>query len=97
MIVTEPIRYQGKGHALGDPCGLDVPWRAQLRQDPCVYCGEPGGGTLDHIEPRNGARKGSGPLSNLTGACPNCNGEKGCTPLLLFLLQRVNSGERVRA
>jgi len=96
VIVTKPIRYQGKGHALGDPCGLDVPWRTQLRRDLCAYCGNPGG-TLDHIVPRRGSRKQSGPLSNLTGACQRCNGEKGQTPLLLYLLERVNSGERVRA
>lgn len=96
MIVTEPIRFQSKGHALGEPCGLSERWRAILRRDGCSYCGG-SAETVDHIEPRRGRRRGTRSVTNLTGACSVCNAAKADTPLLLYLLERVNSGERVRA
>jgi 5-methylcytosine-specific restriction endonuclease McrA len=68
----------------------------QLRRDPCSYCGN-AGGTIDHIVPRRGGPKKSGPVSNLAGSCPSCNVDKGSISLLFYLLERVNSGERVRA
>jgi hypothetical protein len=90
-VVTKPIRYQGKGYALGDACGLEEPWRAILRREPCSYCSD-AGGTLDHIVPRMGARKSSGSLDNLASACEECNSRKGHTPLLLYLLSRLSPG-----
>jgi HNH endonuclease len=67
-----------------------------LRRDPFSYCGR-AGGTVDHIEPRRGRKKFDRPASNLTGACQPCNVAKADQSLLAYLLERVNSGERVRA
>lgn len=55
-----------------------------MRADPCAYCLS-AGGTVDHIEPR--VKGGTSDRRNLTGCCPECNGLKGDTPMLLFLLK----------
>jgi HNH endonuclease len=96
VIVEEPIRFADKGHPLGDGCGLSDRWRAILRCDGCSYCGG-SAETVDHVEPRRGGKRGIGSANNLTGACADCNLAKGHNSLLLYLLERVNSGEQVRA
>jgi 5-methylcytosine-specific restriction endonuclease McrA len=45
-----------------------------LRQQPCAYCGGPGG-TVDHIIPV--ALGGTDDEENLTSACQSCNSKKG--------------------
>lgn len=57
-------------------------FRAVLRRDSCAYCGQ-SGGTIDHIDPKAGG--GPDAVTNLTGACVQCNRAKGRTPLLHFL------------
>ena len=76
-------------------------YRTSLTNDPCAYCGSPGG-SLDHIDAKD--RGGSDADDNLTGACHDCNSRKWTTPLLRFLLvQRIEEElqplevERVRA
>jgi hypothetical protein len=65
--------------------------RATLRGDLCAYClGQ--GGTVDHIRPLNAPRphratRGTDDPINRTGACARCNGLKGTTPMLLFLVR----------
>lgn len=60
-------------------------WVRVLWRDPCAYCGGPGG-TVDHITAVYCG--GRAEPSNLTGACPRCNLDKGAMPLLGFLLAR---------
>lgn len=62
-------------------------WRTVLLRDPCVYCGAPAE-SLDHI--RAAADNGPDGWPNRAPACHRCNGSKGCTPLLLFLLERLH-------
>lgn len=57
-----------------------------LRADPCAFCGETAG-TLDHIRSQS-AENGPTHWTNLTGACPACNLDKGADTLLGFLLRR---------
>lgn len=54
-----------------------------LREDPCAYCGGPGG-TIDHIVPKFSA--GENQWSNFTSACFGCNNRKKARPLLAYLL-----------
>lgn len=56
-----------------------------IADDPCVYCGGPGG-TVDHIDPVS--RGGSGDMDNLAAACQSCNSSKKEKRLLPFLLYR---------
>lgn len=57
-----------------------------LRADRCSYC-HAAIEAIDHIDPL--AKGGSNHWANLTGACTRCNGSKGDTPLLRFLLRRA--------
>lgn len=57
-------------------------WIAIIVNDPCCYCGEPGG-TIDHIVPRS--LGGTHEWSNLTAACFSCNARKRIWPLLRFV------------
>lgn len=60
-------------------------YRWLVRQDPCSYCGGPGG-TVDHIVPKmlGGPRW---TWTNYTGACRKCNSShKRAAPLLLWLV-----------
>ena len=53
-------------------------FRQVMRKDPCAFCTDGEGGTLDHISPRHvasGHERGS--FMNWTGACPDCNFNKG--------------------
>ena len=64
-----------------------------LRQDPCVYCGGPGG-TIEHIKPRSlfsvvtSANQGESKdhWTNLASSCYKCNQDRGKRGLLIFLL-----------
>lgn len=61
-----------------------VQYRKVVQRDICSYCGGPGG-TKDHITPKP---PNDGPINlaeNLTGACINCNSDKGALDLLGFL------------
>ena len=60
-------------------------YRDAIRQDPCCYCGGPGG-TIDHITPRSAG--GLVAYDNETGACAACNQAKQSQPLLRFLVVR---------
>lgn len=63
-------------------------WDYVIKRDPCAYCGARTGLTVDHIEPKAlGGSKGGWP--NRTGACYDCNQAKSDTPMLLFLLERL--------
>lgn len=53
-----------------------------LRNDPCAYCGGPGG-HIDHIVPRSGG--GGDDWDNLTSACGTCNVRKHNHSLLWWL------------
>lgn len=56
-----------------------------LLDDPCAYCGGPGG-SLDHIVPLSDG--GGGEWENLAGVCRSCNSRKHTRSLLTFLLVR---------
>lgn len=47
---------------------------AELREQPCAYCGSTGKSTIDHIVPL--ARGGKHEADNLTSACYSCNSSK---------------------
>jgi 5-methylcytosine-specific restriction endonuclease McrA len=95
LRVDQPLRV-AKGILFGYEPEKQRRWRLILKRDPCSYCPQPGRGrTLDHIDPK--AKGGTSRMWNLTGACASCNSAKADTPLLLYLLERVNSGGRVRA
>ena len=63
-----------------------------LMMDNCAYCGvhpsmtRLGRMTLDHIVPRSVG--GENNLSNMVGACEDCNTQKSDKDLLTFLLER---------
>lgn len=68
-------------------------WSRIMRADPCSYCGREAG-TVDHVEPRRGARAprglgGANVWLNLVGACEACNSAKGSTSLLEFIGRRA--------
>ena len=68
-------------------------WRRIVREDPCAWCGGPGG-SLDHIEPRSLTRPGRRrSWTNLTGSCFACNEYRGDVGVLQFLADP----ERARA
>lgn len=60
-----------------------------LRQDPCVYCGQPSS-SVDHIRPINKA--GVELWANFAAACRSCNSQKNDEELLHYLLWRLNHG-----
>ncbi len=64
---------------------LRIDYEAIIKNDPCVYCGEPGG-EVEHVEPL--ALGGSSEWDNLAGACRSCNSSKHATPLLMYLLAK---------
>lgn len=81
-------------------------WMTVLRADPCAYCGRAAGerrfddgrirpdGTVDHIDPQSGRRRGVGGLHdwvNYVGACASCNRAKASDPLLVFLIRRAGA------
>lgn len=76
-----PVRLDGESHSNAQ--------RRLLRWDPCSYCSEPLGGTVDHIEPRASGRRWVERWTNLTGACSACNEAKAARPMLLWLLARA--------
>lgn len=61
-----------------------------IKQDPCSYCGGPGG-TRDHVIPT--AAGGPNRWENYTGACLSCNVGKNDKPLLTYLLDRIELAE----
>lgn len=59
--------------------------KGMFREDPCAFCKDGDGGTLDHILPRHkihGHHRGV--WTNYTGACPKCNFDKGSGHFLIF-------------
>lgn len=56
-----------------------------IANDPCVYCGGPGG-TIEHIVPLIAG--GLHEPDNIASACLSCNTSKRDKPLLQFLLAR---------
>jgi hypothetical protein len=64
-------------------------WRAILRQGGCCYC-DAMAETIEHVIPRSSG--GEPTADNEVGACQRCNGERGSTPLLLFLITRHRPG-----
>jgi 5-methylcytosine-specific restriction endonuclease McrA len=62
-------------------------WIGIIVHDPCSYCGQPIGATVDHIV---AVKCGGGDQwDNLAGACFSCNAQKRTIPLLDFLLRRA--------
>ena len=61
-------------------------WMRVLENDPCAYCGDPGG-EIDHIVAL--ARGGVHSTGNLAGACKSCNSSKHTTDLLRFMLRKA--------
>lgn len=55
-----------------------------MHRGQCVYCGEIGRLTQDHAVPRSNGGHGR---ANMLPACEDCNGAKGKTPLLSWLLR----------
>jgi 5-methylcytosine-specific restriction endonuclease McrA len=69
-----------------------------LLQDPCVYCGEFGADSIDHIVPvMRGYEVNTGwsrdHWSNFAPCHSQCNFEKGSLSLLRFLNERNQPGE----
>lgn len=66
--------------------------RRLLRKDLCSYCGihpsdtEDGMITIDHVVPKSAG--GENNLTNMTGACYDCNQAKASKSLLFFMLER---------
>ena len=69
-----------------------------LRNDPCVYCGEPTE-NVEHILPRSLCKfpefrvclsvgSGQDGWPNLAGACAKCNQERRSKGLLVYLMER---------
>jgi hypothetical protein len=57
------------------------------------------GGTVDHIDPQSGRRRGVGGLHdwlNYIGACESCNRAKGSDTLLVFLVRRAGGRMTMR-
>lgn len=77
-------RARARTHQSNAP-PLDIAYAKILALDPCAYCGDHEGDTVDHIEPIHYG--GSGQASNLTAACEGCNKSKRTTSLLHFLLR----------
>lgn len=67
-------------------------YRSIILNDPCVYCGHPAEAG-DHIQPL--ARGGEHSWRNLAPVCTVCNSSKRATPLLNFLLQRLESTDGI--
>lgn len=63
-------------------------WNDIIRNDPCSYCGRvitnPGKRSREHIVPES--RGGRGSWDNIVNACTNCNGNRGNTLLLEWLI-----------
>lgn len=86
----------GKGYPPGETFRMDgeshrAAWMRVLRADPCAYCGERIGTTVDHIEPKRyptNAIGGTHSWLNYTGACHSCNGGKKAHSLLDYLYRR---------
>ncbi len=72
---------------------ISGPSRADLVNDPCVYCGWVAR-SWDHLEPLSKGGHGS---YNLVRACYRCNTSKYSTPLLRFLVERAWRVRRQRA
>lgn len=79
-IANRLARHVRRGVELADPetrAYVEI-----LLQDPCSYCGGPGG-ELDHISPIS--KGGGGHWSNLAAACRTCNASKNDETLLAFV------------
>jgi 5-methylcytosine-specific restriction endonuclease McrA len=102
FLRDDPGTPLGTGMPSGRPLRLDGErhydaWLRLARQDPCAYCGGPGG-TVDHVEPRSRPVRGIGGTAhtwlNVVGACAACNGAKRDRPLLRFLHGRRRAPRR---
>lgn len=66
--------------------------KPMFRRDPCSFCRDGRGGTLDHIKPRHivsGIARGN--YNNMTGACPKCNFDKGSGHFLMYFAEMQGS------
>lgn len=61
-------------------------WGDILRADPCAYCGNVVGGTVDHVIPLIRGEPAS-TLLNGGGCCKGCNGDKADKHMLIWMLQ----------
>lgn len=70
--------------------------KKMLRRDLCSYCGihpsetSEGYMTIDHVVPRSAG--GENNLTNMAGACYNCNQRKASKDLLDFMLETRSDG-----
>jgi hypothetical protein len=84
-------------HRLGPNHGMRK-WQPTLRHEPCTYCGRrpptDGRNTVDHVSPRSACKPYPESIGNLVAACTDCNGTKDSKPLLQFLLEQQDEGER---
>lgn len=67
-------------------------WLGVILNDPCSYCGGPGG-TIDHIDPV--ASGGNNEWTNLASSCRRCNARKSDKPLLLFLARTQQAARAI--
>lgn len=66
---------------------MTLEWKAVLRTDPCVFCGERGDIEFEHITPRK--RGGKNDWTNIAAACKAHNTMKADLPLW-WMLWRLN-------
>lgn len=82
------VRNRLSGRGSGEVPMCSVVYGITLTQDPCSYCGGPGG-ELDHIVPTE--HGGTNDWPNLTACCHRCNTSKGKRSLLDSLMRaRIN-------
>jgi 5-methylcytosine-specific restriction endonuclease McrA len=62
-------------------------WVYTLLRDPCVYCGEPGSNSIDHIRPKSDG--GRTEWENLAPCHSKCNAQKGTYGVLFAQTQAL--------
>lgn len=93
-VNVKPVEFHetraGYPLGVGAPMGRAFNWGAVLKRDPCVYCGGRVN-SIDHIVPMDRSAPvpafGKQTWLNHIGACRECNGRKGSTLLLFYLLE----------
>lgn len=93
----------GRGYPSGTPiyggeqAGAHIDrWMGLLRGDPCSYCDQRAGGTVDHVQPRVLPDRETHTWLNMAGSCAGCNAGKGSRSLLEFMRLRALAGARRR-
>ena len=59
-------------------------WKKDVRDEPCVYCGNPSD-SWEHVIPRSLGGRGD---FNRVRACHRCNGARSSKPFLIWMLER---------